>query len=69
MNRDELARVECYSCKHKRAVPGNVHVRCVKPDALMTGDSYGIRNGWFFYPLLFDPVWKTRACTNHEEAS
>jgi hypothetical protein len=32
----------------------------------MSGSEHGIRHGWFFYPLLFDPVWKTKACVNHE---
>ncbi len=31
----------------------------------MTGDQHGIR-GWFVYPLLFDPVWKTRVCSNFQ---
>ena len=55
---------ECYYCAHNRPVPGNCHIECVKPDAKMTGDKHGIRKGWFMYPLLFDPVWKTRMCGN-----
>jgi len=61
-------RSECWTCKHKREVPGNSHMRCVKPDPLMTGEEYGIRNGWFIYPHLFDPVWKTKQCANYEAA-
>ena len=55
---------ECYICAHKREVPGNCHIKCVEPDANMTGDPHGIREGWFMYPLLFDPVWKTSMCGN-----
>lgn len=58
---------ECYDCIHKRSVPGNAHIRCAKPDKQMTGDSHGIRNGWFIYPLLFDPTWKTKDCNNFEK--
>ena len=57
---------ECYHCANKQEVPGNCHITCVKPDADMTGDEHGIRSGWFFYPLLFDPTWKTKMCNNYE---
>ncbi len=56
---------ECWSCKHKRSVPGNAHIRCVAPDPNMVGDPHGIKNGWFIYPFLFDPVWKERFCANY----
>ena len=65
MKRDECN--ECYHCAHKRKVPGNAHIRCVKPDANMRGSEHGIRQGWFFYPLLFDPIWKTVMCKNYED--
>jgi len=57
---------ECYLCTHSRNVPGTTHIACEKPDPQMTGDQHGIRNGWFVYPLLFDPVWKTRVCSNFQ---
>jgi hypothetical protein len=59
-------RNECYHCKHMREVPGNAHIKCAYPDSKMRGDSHGIKNGWFFYPFLFDPVWKTESCNNYE---
>lgn len=59
--------VECYDCLHKREVHGNAHISCAKPDPEMTGDEHGIKNGWFCYPILFDPTWKTRACNNFAE--
>ena len=59
-------RNECYYCDHKRSVPGNCHIECVRPDKNMTGDKHGIREGWFMYPFLFDPVWKTSLCGNFE---
>ena len=57
---------ECYHCKHKRIVPNNAHIKCINPDADMTGEPHGIVNGWFLYPLLFDPVWKQKNCKNFE---
>ncbi len=59
---------ECWSCQHRRAVVGNAHIQCVKPDGLMTGDKHGIKEGWFMYPLLFDPTWKMKLCSNYEGA-
>ncbi len=61
-----LVRNDCYKCVHKRSVPGNAHIKCDNPDQKMTGDRYGIRMGWFFYPLLFDPTWMTAKCRNFE---
>jgi len=65
---------ECYSCKHRRGIPGDCHSACAKPDPGMTGNPHGIRNGWFVYPgfprdmpmIGFDPVWKTKDCANYE---
>jgi len=57
---------ECYMCKHMRSVPRNTHILCAKPDAYMSGNQHGIRKGWFMYPWLFDPVWKTKDCSNFE---
>ena len=57
---------ECYICKNKRNVPGNAHIACINKDPEMTGDSYGIQNGWFFYPYIFDPTWMTKKCNNFE---
>ena len=57
---------ECWDCVNKREVPGNAHIRCVKPDAEMSGNEHGIKNGWFMYPLLFDPTWKEKLCNNYE---
>lgn len=57
---------DCFNCKNKKDVPGNAHVQCSRPDSKMTGDHYGISQGWFIYPLLFDPVWMTKKCDNFE---
>lgn len=62
-----LVKNNCYTCKHKRSVPGETHIKCEKPDPDMTGDAYGSRMGWFFYPMLFDPTWMTKKCNNYEE--
>lgn len=58
---------ECYMCIHQHDVPGNAHIKCAKPDPEMTGNEHGIKQGWFIYPALFDPVWKEKDCANFEE--
>ena len=58
---------DCWKCKNKENVPGNCHIKCNKPDSKMTGNAHGIKNGWFFYPFLFDPIWATKKCCNFEE--
>lgn len=57
-------KTPCWSCAHARAVPGNCHILCAKPDPAMTGYRHGIEKGWFMYPLLFDPCWRTSECAN-----
>ena len=64
-----MERSKCYDCAHMREVAGNAHIKCVKPDVQMTGQQHGIRNGWFMYPLLFDPTWMTKECVNFESVS
>lgn len=54
----------CHDCEYKRNIPGNCHIACSNPDPEMIGIRHGVKNGWFFYPGLFDPVWKARECRN-----
>ena len=62
-----MKKDNCYECKYRRNIPGNCHIQCAKPDPKMTGNKHGIRNGWFIYPLCFDPIWKTKECDNYEQ--
>ena len=58
---------ECYSCEHRRAIPGDAHILCAKPDPAIKGNIYAIKAGWFAYPYNFDPVWKKKYCKNYKE--
>ncbi len=58
---------KCYSCSHRRSIPGDCHSSCAKPDKEMTGNAHGIRNGWFMYPFNFDPTWMTKECSNYKK--
>lgn len=60
-------REECWDCQFKQAIPRDAHIRCLNPDPEMIGDPHGIRMGWFWYPLNFDPVWKQKKCCNFKE--
>jgi len=60
---------ECYICKNRRSIPGNVHISCSKPDPKMKGHGHGIANGWFIYPQNFDPSWKLIKCGNFDQVA
>ena len=62
-----MVSTDCRKCKYVRSILGDCHVRCAKPDHQMRGERHGIVNGWFFYPLNFDPCWMTKECFNYEE--
>lgn len=59
-------KTNCYQCKHRRELTFSCHSKCLNPDPNMTGDEHGKKNGWFFYPVNFDPVWRTKECINFE---
>lgn len=48
---------DCYKCVHRLSVPGDCHSRCNNHNAKVSGAAHGIRNGWFFWPVNFDPTW------------
>lgn len=60
---------DCYKCAHKRDVLGNCHIRCANPDETMQGNPHGMKHGWFYYPMLFDPIWRETECKNFEQVS
>jgi hypothetical protein len=55
----------CYSCKHRRRIPGDCHSACSNPLAQVEGDPGGIRAGYFVWPVNFDPTWLL-TCTGYE---
>lgn len=55
-----MSKPDCYKCKHRRNLIGDCHSRCVHPrgdKVSVKGNLHGIKNGWFFWPVNFDPVW------------
>ena len=59
-----MSKPDCYKCKHRRSVPGSRHSACAHPgnktdmfELNIKGHPHGIRNGWFMWPVNFDPTW------------
>lgn len=48
----------CYTCVHRRTIPGDCHSSCAAPNGtIVKGDTHGVKSGWFMYPYNFDPIW------------
>ena len=58
---------KCHQCIYKQPVPGDAHIACSNPDPQVRGDVGGVRNGWFYYPIVFDPIWMITECRNFKE--
>ena len=55
----------CYSCAYKDEVPGSAHIRCRllwTTERRPEGAPHGVRNGWFIFPLNYDPTWGPNEC-------
>ena len=71
---------DCYSCKFRGTVPGSAHSSCKHPSITnplamlfkrsapkelnIKANQYGIKSGWFDFPLDFDPTWLEN-CDGH----
>lgn len=54
---ESMERPNCYQCIYRREFPGDAHSACANWEAKVVGDRYGREEGWFMWPLNFDPVW------------
>lgn len=52
-----MDKPDCYKCKYRCSIPGDCHSSCKNPYAKVKGNLHGIKNGWFFHPINFDPIW------------
>lgn len=51
---------DCYRCAYRRRVPGDAHSECArdfKDVEIPQLNDYGVRSGWCYFPVNFDPVW------------
>lgn len=63
---------QCYDCIYKASIPGNCHIKCrfdfkKAEKKEPSGDEYGISQGWFRFPLNYDPTWMTSNCEGFSE--
>ena len=61
-----MKKPDCYKCKYREDIPGDAHSRCLNKKAKVVGDVHGYINGWFHYPLNFDPTW-LKSCTGFKK--
>ena len=57
---------KCETCIYKAHLPGTHHISCANKIAIAIGDEHGIKNGWFYYPFNFDPIW-LKYCDGYEK--
>lgn len=63
--KNEAKKPNCYDCVHRRGLAGDCHSRCANRSASVVGNRHGERNGWFYWPINFDPIW-LESCTGFE---
>lgn len=63
--RPEFFEKGCYTCVHRRTIPGDAHSSCATKTALVMTNPHGVKNGWCYFPLNFDPIW-IEACDSHQ---
>lgn len=66
INNKPKVEPNCYKCIYRGTIPGDAHSLCRNFKAKVTGMSHGIKNGWFFWPINFDPVWLV-SCNGFKE--
>ena len=50
--------LSCQNCYFKRDLSGDAHVACAnKTCNVHNVNQHGVKNGWFAFPLNFDPIW------------
>ena len=64
----------CYECAYRKSIPGDAHSQCVfkwtdSEHRSPRGDSHGIRNGWYMFPINFDPTWGPDECPAFSETA
>lgn len=65
-------RGQCHGCAYRSKVPGDAHSTCNfdfrKAGLKMpAGDPNGVRNGWYMFPVNYDPNWMVEACGGRSE--
>ena len=61
-----MNKPNCYKCKYREVISWSCHSECTNLKANVKGHEHGKKNGWFFWPSNFDPVWLIE-CDGFEE--
>ena len=64
---EDQEKKNCWTCGYVGSVPGSAHARCKfdwekAKKRMPEGSVHGIRNGWWAFPLNYDPVWMVGEC-------
>jgi len=62
----------CHSCAYKQNVPGDAHIACSfnhkkAGTPVPRGNQHGINNGWYMFPVNYDPNWMVDECLHYSE--
>lgn len=63
---------KCQTCAYRGSIPGNAHIKCTfafskSEHEFPSGNPHGVRNGWYEFPICFDPVWMIEECQAYSE--
>lgn len=64
----------CYNCAYCKDVSGSAHKKCTfawRNSELQPpkANERGIDQGWYIFPLNYDPVWQQEKCLAHSESA
>lgn len=66
----------CFNCAYCREVPGSAHKACafnwrknVETVSPPIPRRHGVVNGWYFFPVNFDPSWQINPCEAFAEVA
>ena len=67
-----MSENNCYNCGYRGKLPGSAHSSCKFDWAKSEvpepqGKAWGIQNGWWYFPVNFDPVRMLDECEAHSE--
>ena len=66
MSKDNKCGI-CRQCAYKSNIVGNTHISSnldwgKSKYQAPTGNPHAIRNGWYIFPVNFDPTWQEEPC-------
>ena len=59
--------LRCRECQHHRTSGEFGQIGCANPPNEMCCGKHATEQGWFHFPLMFDPIWGMSNCPNFTE--